>query len=230
MLDVVYNHLGPDGNYLGRFGPYFTDRYRTPWGAGRQLRRRRAATRCAASSSTTPCMWLRDYHVDGLRLDAVHAIVDTSAVHVLEQLAAEVDDLAAAARPARLRSSPRATSTTRASSARREAGGYGLDAQWSDDFHHALHAVLTGERDGYYADFGRSADLADGAATGVSSTTAATRRTATARHGRPPTGLPGDALRRLPQNHDQVGNRAAGERLSAPRRRRPAARSPPRSS
>ena len=160
-------------------------------------------------------MWLRDYHVDGLRLDAVHAIVDTSAVHILEELARRGRRAGGRRRPAAVPRSPRATSTTRAFVRGRDAGGYGLDAQWSDDFHHALHAVLTGERDGYYEDFGSLGAAGQGAARRPASTTATllaappARATAARRPG-----LPGDRVRRSAlQNHDQVGNRAAGERI-----------------
>jgi maltooligosyltrehalose trehalohydrolase len=212
VLDVVYNHLGPTGNYLGRFGPYFTDRYRTPWGdainfdgPGSDEVRRFVCDNAR--------MWFRDYHVDGLRIDAVHAIVDTSAVHILEQMAEEVDALGAelgrhlALIAESNLNDPRVIRS-------REAGGWGLDAQWADDFHHALHAVLTGEREGYYADFGAIADLAkairhafvyDGRYSGF-------RRR---RHGRAPIGL-ADGKRFIVclQNHDQVGNRARGHRMS----------------
>ena len=158
LLDVVYNHLGPAGNYLSHFGPYFTDRYATPWGPAVNLDGpySHEVRRFFCDNAS---MWLRDYHCDGLRLDAVHALVDTSAVHVLEQLAAEVDALAAhLGRHLVLiaesdLNDPRVVRPP-------EVGGYGIDAQWNDDFHHALHTVLTGERDGYYADFGAFADLA----------------------------------------------------------------------
>ena len=170
----------------------------------------RAATRCGASSSTTPCMWLRDYHVDGLRLDAVHAIVDdvghppargagrprsTSWRAELGRplwLIAESDLNDPRARPRRPR--PAATAST---------------PQWSDDFHHALHAVLTGERDGYYADFGTARPAGQGAAPGLRLRRAVLAAPRSARHGRPPAGLPGGRFVVYAQNHDQVGNRAA---------------------
>ncbi len=212
VLDVVYNHLGPDGNYLREFGPYFTDRHSTPWGDAVNLDGP-GSDEVRAFFLDNACMWLRDYHLDGLRLDAVHAIVDTSAVHLLEELAGRVDALAAAVgRPLFVvaesdLNDPRIVRS-------RDAGGYGMDAQWSDDFHHALHTVLTGERSGYYADFGTLADLAkalrqawvyDG------------RRSAfrERRHGRSSAGLSGDRFLGYAQNHDQVGNRATGERLAA---------------
>ncbi|MGE3541373.1 MAG: malto-oligosyltrehalose trehalohydrolase [Candidatus Tectimicrobiota bacterium] len=211
ILDVVYNHLGPAGNYLRCFGPYFTDRYATPWGPAVNLDgpHSHEVRRFVCDNAL---MWLRDYHLDGLRLDAVHALVDTSAVHILEQLATEVGALAAhLGRHLVLiaesdLNDPRVVRLP-------EVGGYGLDAQWSDDFHHALHTVLTGEREGYYTDFGAFADLAkalqrafvyDGCAS-------AFRRRS---HGRPPTGLSGHRFLGYLQNHDQIGNRATGERSS----------------
>jgi maltooligosyltrehalose trehalohydrolase len=208
ILDVVYNHLGPDGNYLGAFGPYFTDRYTTPWGLAPNLDGA-DSDHVRAFFVENAVMWLRDYHVDGLRLDATHAIVDMSALHLLEQLVDAVRELD----PGRWviaesdRNDPRLVWT-------RAAGGYGLDAQWSDDFHHALHAALTGERQGYYADFGPLADVAtalrgayvyDGRYSGF-------RRR---RHGRSlGDGVPGTRFFGYLQNHDQVGNRAQGDRSS----------------
>ncbi|HVF14565.1 MAG TPA: malto-oligosyltrehalose trehalohydrolase, partial [Acidimicrobiales bacterium] len=211
VIDVVYNHLGPAGNYLREFGPYFTDRYSTPWGE---------AVNFDGSGSDevrefvvgNALMWLRDYHADGLRLDAVHAILDTSATHILEEMAVRVSELAAEV--GRLLflvaesdlNDPRVVRE-------QEIGGYGVDAQWSDDFHHALHSVLTGERAGYYADFGSLRDLAkslrqafvhDGDYSPFRGR----------RHGRRPTGLPATRFLGYLQNHDQVGNRAMGERSS----------------
>ena len=210
VLDVVYNHLGPAGNYLSRFGPYFTDRYATPWGDALNFdgadsdEVRRFFVDNALS-------WLRDYHVDGLRLDAVHAIVDTSAVHLLEQIGVEVAALSAAVgRPLWLiaesdLNDPRVID-------RREVGGYGMDAQWSDDFHHALHAALTGDKSGYYADFGGLSQVAvalQQAFVYAGDYSPHRRRV----HGRRPApGTPGWRFLGYLQNHDQVGNRAVGER------------------
>jgi len=210
VLDVVYNHLGPEGNYLDRFGPYFTDRYSTPWGPAMNLDGPDSdeVRRFLCDNAS---MWLRDYHADGLRIDAVHGLVDTSAVHFLEQLAQEVEDLEAElGRPLTLvaesdLNDPRVVTP-------RARGGLGLDAQWNDDFHHALQAVLTSERAGYYADFGRLADLAKALeeAFVYDGRHSSFRRR---HHGRAARGLSGQRFVGYLQNHDQVGNRARGERI-----------------
>jgi maltooligosyltrehalose trehalohydrolase len=211
VIDVVYNHLGPAGNYLGRFGPYFTDRYRTPWGdavnfdgAGSDEVRRFVCDNAL--------MWLRAYHADGLRIDAVHAIVDTSAVHLLEQLAIEVDALEAALGRHLVLIAESDLNDPRIVWPR-ERGGYGIDAQWSDDFHHALHTVLTGERSGYYEDFGTLDQLA--AALRDAFVYGGVRSRHRGRvHGRAPHGVPGSRFVVAAQNHDQIGNRARGDRLA----------------
>ena len=211
MLDVVYNHLGPAGNYLARFGPYFTQRYATPWGQAVNFDGPES-DEVRQFFFDNALMWLRDYHFDGLRIDAVHAIIDTSALHFLEQLACAVAELQAqTGRQLALiaesdLNDPRIVRP-------REIGGYGVHAQWSDDFHHALHCVLTGERAGYYRDFGSLADLAKALQQmfvydGRYSTF---RRR---RHGRPPSGLSGHGFLGYLQTHDQIGNRAKGERSS----------------
>jgi maltooligosyltrehalose trehalohydrolase len=212
VMDVVYNHLGPSGNYLGEFGPYFTDRYKTPWGLAVNLDGA-GSDEVRRFFIDNALMWLRDYHVDGLRLDAVHAIVDTSAVHFLEQLATEVRVLAT-----RIRRPLSVIAESDLNDPRlirdAEQGGYGLDAQWSDDFHHALHSVLTGETSGYYEDFGTLADLATTLRQGYryAGDYSKFRRR---RHGRPSPNLDGNQLLGYLQNHDQIGNRAAGERSAA---------------
>ncbi|MFO7983853.1 MAG: malto-oligosyltrehalose trehalohydrolase [Desulfuromonadales bacterium] len=211
LLDVVYNHLGPSGNYLSRFGPYFTDRYATPWGDAVNLD--------GADSEEVrnffidnALMWLRDYHVDGLRIDAVHAILDTSAIHFLERLADEVRELEAELGRHLLLIAESDLNDPRVIRPP-EIGGYGIDAQWNEDFHHALHAVLTGESDGYYRDFGTLADLVKALTEGLvyDGRYSVYRRR---RHGRPATGLSGHRFVGCLQNHDQVGNRALGERTS----------------
>lgn len=209
ILDVVYNHLGPEGNYLARFGPYFSDRHRTPWGPAMNFDGP-DSDEVRDFFTGNALMWLRDYHIDGLRLDAVHAIVDTSATHFLEELKQKVES----AHPGDPRpliaesdlNDPRLVTP-------RELGGYGLDAQWSDDFHHALHAVLTGERTGYYADFGSLEQLAF-ALRNAYVFTGQHSEYRRRRHGRRHR-LQGDRFLAYSQNHDQVGNRALGERLPA---------------
>jgi maltooligosyltrehalose trehalohydrolase len=211
LLDVVYNHLGPSGNYLSEFGPYFTKEHKTPWGDALNF----DGPHCDEVRRffcDNALMWLRDYHFDGLRLDAVHAIVDTSAIPFLEQLATEVDELKAhLGRHLVLiaesdLNDPRVVRPW-------EIGGFGIDAQWTDDVHHAIHAVLTGERGGYYADFGTLADLAIAMQQPY---VYANRHSSfrQRRHGRPPLGLSGSKFVVFSQNHDQCGNRARGERLS----------------
>ena len=211
LLDVVYNHLGPSGNYLGRFGPYFNHRYATPWGEAINF----DGPHCDEVRRffcDNALMWLRDYHLDGLRLDAVHAILDTSAQPFLEQLALEVSALAAhlgrhlVLIPESDLNDPRLLWS-------RERGGFGLDAQWSDDFHHALHCVLTRERSGYYEDFGSLQDLAKALRNGFvyDGRFSVHRRR---RHGRQHEGLSGCRFLGYLQNHDQIGNRARGERMS----------------
>lgn len=211
LLDVVYNHLGPDGNYIGQFGPYFTDRYKTGWGAAinydgpqsDQVRR---------FVIDNALMWLDDYRFDGLRLDAIHAIFSFEAVHVLEALAAEVKKLAQESRRNLVvigesdLNDPRLVRPV-------SKGGLGLDAHWCDDFHHAVHRFFTGETAGYYADFGGLGDLAKALREGyVYQGQYSVHRQ---RHqGRPPRGIGPDQLVVSAQNHDQVGNRAQGERLS----------------
>ncbi|HEX4038520.1 MAG TPA: malto-oligosyltrehalose trehalohydrolase [Acidobacteriaceae bacterium] len=226
LLDVVYNHLGPDGNYLAKFGPYFTAAHHTPWGDAVNLEDRGSAE-VRRFFCDNALMWLRDYHFDGLRLDAVHAYTDRSAIHFMEQLAAEVHALeAAAGRPYIViaesdLNDPRLVMPRDAGAPRAPAVptvgppglGYGLDAQWSDDFHHALVTVLTGERAGYYADFGSLADLAKS----LRDVYVYDGRYSAHRdriHGRPVPQLPGWRFLGYAQNHDQVGNRAKGERLA----------------
>ena len=212
ILDVVYNHLGPEGNYLAKFSRhYFTDRYHTPWGSAVNLDGAYSdeARRFFVDNALS---WLRDYHFDGLRIDAIHAFLDTSARHFLEQLADEVDALETELeRPLVLiaesdLNDPRVVRP-------REIGGYGIDAQWSDDLHHAIHAVLTGERVGYYEDFGTLADVA-GALRRAFVYDGKRSKHRRRRHGRAPDGLGGHRFLAYIQNHDQVGNRAMGDRIA----------------
>jgi maltooligosyltrehalose trehalohydrolase len=214
ILDVVHNHLGPSGNHLPAFGPYFTDRYHTPWGSAVNLDGP-GSDEVRAFLVGSALAWLRDYHLDGLRLDAVHELVDRRAVHLLEELALAVDRLASAlGRPLTLiaesdLNDPRVVTP-------REAGGMGVHAQWSDDLHHALHALLTGERQGYYADFGSMEALAH-TLTRVWLHDGRWSSFRGRHHGRPVdvNRTPGHRFLAYLQDHDQVGNRARGDRISA---------------
>ncbi len=210
-LDVVYNHLGPEGNYLNAYGPYFTDRYRTPWG--------QALNFDGAGSDEVrrffienALYWLEDYHFDALRLDAVHGIFDFSARHVLTELQCAVGDLSK--RLGRMIHCIAESDLNDSRLLRSQAlGGYGLDAQWSDDFHHSVHRLLTGERLGYYADFEGIAPLASTLRDGWYYT-GQYSEFRQRHHGNSPQGLAAAKVVVCNQNHDQVGNRAAGERLS----------------
>jgi maltooligosyltrehalose trehalohydrolase len=211
LLDVVYNHLGPVGNYLEKFGPYFTNSHSTPWGGAVNFEET-GATEVRRYLIDNALTWLADYHMDGLRLDAVHAFNDRSAIHFLEQLTGEVRRLEAAMGKHLYLIAESDLNDPRLVKAE-EAGGYGLDAQWSDDFHHALFAVISGERAGYYADFGSLSQLAkslrcvfvyDGNYSEYRGRN----------HGRQVVGLSGHRFIGFVQNHDQVGNRAQGGRVS----------------
>ncbi|MDK2931629.1 MAG: maltooligosyltrehalose trehalohydrolase [Bacillota bacterium] len=211
ILDVVYNHLGPEGNYLGRFGPYFTDRYRSSWGQAMNFDGP-GSDEVRRYFIENALEWVDDFHVDGLRLDAVHAIIDMSAVRFLEELAAAVHR-----RADRLGRRVYVIAESDLNDPRivrpPAAGGYGLDAQWCDDFHHALHCLLTGEREGYYQDFGALADLAKAFREGYVYTGQYSRFRKRS-HGSRPHLVEAPRFVVFSQNHDQVGNRARGERLS----------------
>ncbi|WP_434598650.1 malto-oligosyltrehalose trehalohydrolase [Streptomyces sp. A5-4] len=216
VLDVVHNHLGPAGNYLPLFGPYFTDTHHTPWGSAVNLDAP-GSDEVRAFLLGSALSWLRDYRVDGLRLDAVHALADTRALTFLEELSTAVDALSAETdRPLFLIAEsdlgdPRTTTP-------RESGGLGLHAQWNDDFHHALHTALTGESQGYYADFARAPLGALAKTLGHAFFHDGTYSTFRGRaHGRPVDRVRTASHRFLgyAQTHDQIGNRALGDRLSA---------------
>jgi len=213
ILDVVYNHFGPVGNYTTKFGPYLNDNRKTPWGDAVNLDGE-GSDEVRRFFVDNALMWLRDYHCDGLRFDAVHAFIDLSAVHFMEQLSIEVERLGAT-----LGKEFHLIAESDLNDPRiirpREANGYGMDSQWSDDFHHALFTVLYSPKDGetgYYSDFGAIRDLHkalkhayvyDGQYSGYRKR----------RHGRPADGLSAHHFIHFDQNHDQVGNRGWGERL-----------------
>ena len=212
VIDVVYNHLGPVGNFLSEFGPYFSDRHRTDWGAALNFDGT-ASDEVRRFVVDNALMWIRDYHVDGLRLDAVHAIVDEAPLHILEQLAMELQGLAAD-----LHRSTFVIAESELNDPRfvrnRDAGGYGLDAAWADDWHHSLHSALTAERTGYYEDFGSLEKL------GKALRQAWVYDGEWSHHHKKIRGgkaldLPSHTFVIGVQNHDQVGNRAAGDRLGA---------------
>ena len=206
VLDVVYNHLGPEGNVLGLFGPYVTDRYRTPWGDAMNFDGRGSddVRRYFLGSAL---QWLEDFHVDALRLDAIHGIVDTSATPFLAELSDTVHR-----REAGLVIAESDLGDLRVVRPV-DVGGLGMDAQWMDDLHHALHASLTGEQEGYYADFGSIRDVATALRQAVVYT-GQTSRARGRRHGSSPDGIPPERFVVFAQNHDQVGNRMQGDRLS----------------
>lgn len=212
LLDVVFNHFGPDGNYLGLYAPYATDKYKTPWGQAVNLDGphsdlvREMFIECAL-------YWLKNFGFDGLRLDAVHALYDQSATHFLEELAHRVDELGQELRRKLVLiaecdlNDPRYVRSV-------ADGGFGLDAHWCDDFHHALHAYFTGESHGYYVDYGGLGLVAKALRQGYvfdGSWSPHRQRY----HGRPPERIKRTQLVAFSQNHDQIGNRETGDRLSA---------------
>lgn len=212
VLDVVYNHLGPEGNHLAEFGPYFTDAYKTPWGQAINFDGPESDG-VRSYFLDNALQWVEDFHIDALRLDAVHAIIDRSAKPFLEELSEVLhrrgeelgrhvyliaeSDL----------NDPRLVRPS-------ELGGHGLDAMWCDDFHHAAHVLLTGEQDGYYSDFGQVEHLARAWRTAMSrpGELSPFRKR---RHGRPGPDLRPEQCVVCLQNHDQIGNRLRGERLGA---------------
>ncbi|MFE7845101.1 malto-oligosyltrehalose trehalohydrolase [Microbacterium sp. NPDC057407] len=209
IQDVVYNHLGPSGNYLPEFGPYLRDAESNTWGSSVDLDESEVRRYIVDNA----LMWLRDFHVDGLRLDAVHALKDRSERHILQELAEEVEALSAHIRRPLTLIAESDLNDARLISAR-EAGGYGLTAQWSDDYHHALHVALTGETTGYYEDFAPLASLVKATTRGFfhDGTFSSFRGR---EHGHPiDPRIPTSRLVTFVQDHDQIGNRAAGDRLS----------------
>ena len=212
VLDVMYNHVGPEGNHLGNFGPYFTDRYRAPWGPALNFDGP-GSDEVRRYFIENAVQWLEDFHVDALRIDAIHGIVDTSARPFLLELAEAADD-----RAERLGRRLHLIAESDLGAVRvirpRELGGFGFSAQWTDDFHHSLHALLTGERAGYYADFGSLGHLGKAYMQGFAYT-GQYSPSRDRRHGSPTAGIPAKRFIVYAQNHDHVGNRMLGERLSS---------------
>jgi maltooligosyltrehalose trehalohydrolase len=211
-LDVVYNHLGPEGNYLGEYGPYFTDRYKTPWGAALNFDGP-DSDEVRRFFIENALYWLENFHIDALRLDAIHGIFDASAFPFLGELAKEVD--AFGARTGRNISLIAESDLNDARVLRpRCEGGFGMASQWSDDFHHSVHTLLTGENSGYYGDFGDVRHLAGTLQQGWYYAGQYSRHRRR-RHGNAPPPFKGSNYVVCTQNHDQVGNRALGERISS---------------
>ena len=209
VLDVVYNHLGPEGNYLHAFGPYFTDRYRTPWGDAVNFDGP-DSDQVRHYLVSNVLYWITEYHIDALRLDAIHGIYDFSALHILQELAEAVHR-----QGTKLGRRVYVIAESDLNDVRvikpPMSGGYGLDAQWNDDFHHSLRTLLTGEPAGYYCDFGKFSDLVKSFEEGfvLSGGYSSYRRR---RHGSSSADIPTSQLLVFSQNHDQVGNRMRGER------------------
>ncbi len=206
ILDVVYNHFGPEGNYLREFGPYFTRKHATPWGEAINFDDEGAGF-VRSFVIDNALQWIRDYRIDGLRLDAIHAIADDSHPHVLAEVGAAVQAVGGFVIAESDRNDP-VTILGR-------PDGWGHDAQWSDDLHHALHALVTGERSGYYEDYGQVGDVAGALERGFlydGSRPSAFR--GGRHHGMSTRGIPAERHVVCIQNHDQVGNRARGDRIA----------------
>ncbi|MEO0756804.1 MAG: malto-oligosyltrehalose trehalohydrolase [Cyanobacteria bacterium J06648_16] len=211
IMDVVYNHFGPEGNYTSIFGPYVTPKYRTPWGSAINFDDAQSGG-VRDYFIQNALVWLRDYHIDALRLDAIHAIYDFGARHFLLDLAERVEDLSQSLGKAHYLIAESDLNDVRIIRDRTQ-GGFGLDAQWSDDFHHALHTLLTGENNGYYSDFGTCEALA----IALHERFVYSWKYSKFRqryHGSVASDLPASKFVICAQNHDQVGNRMLGERLT----------------
>lgn len=211
VLDVVYNHLGPEGNYLADFGPYFTDAYKTPWGAALNFDQP-DSDGVREYFKQNALMWVDEFRIDALRLDAIHAILDRNAMPFLEELATAIHDYAETWHRVVYviaetnRNDPRTVAPP-------DYGGLGHDAMWVDDLHHAIHAKLTGEQQGYYADYGTTGDIVRSLESGFALQGDFSRYRGR-RHGRDPGELEPHRVVVCIQNHDQIGNRQDGDRLT----------------
>jgi maltooligosyltrehalose trehalohydrolase len=212
LLDVVYNHIGPEGNYLADYAPIFSQSYRTPWGDALNFDGEESdgVRRYFLENAL---YWLTEYHMDGLRLDAIHRIVDKSPRHILAEISEEFQRQAQSLGRMAWTIAESDLNDVRVIKPLGE-GGYGLDAQWSDDFHHSLHAILTGTERGYFADFGHMEDLAKAVREGFvyDGRRSEFRKR---RHGTSSAGIPGEQLVVFIQNHDQIANGYWGDRLAA---------------
>ena len=212
ILDVVYNHMGPEGNYLGEFGPYFTEKYKTPWGPAVNVDEAHS-DEVRRFFIDNALEWITDYHFDALRLDAVHGILDTSAQPFLAELSKAV-----AQRARKLDRQVFLIAESDLNDVRMISpvsdGGMGMHAQWTDDFHHSLHVLLTREDSGYYADFGAVAHLAESLRCGYVYKGDYSRYRLR-RHGNHPADARDEQFVICIQNHDQIGNRMMGDRLAA---------------
>ncbi len=211
ILDVVYNHVGPEGNYLADFGPYFTERYQTPWGTALNLDGAHS-DEVRRFFIENAVYWLTEFHIDALRLDALHSILDISSYPFVEELALRFHEQAKRLKHRAYLIGESAANDVRLIRAP-EQGGYGLDAQWNDDFHHALHVLLTGEQNGYYQDFGGLEHLIKALKEGFVYSGQYSRYRQR-RHGVTSKDIPAHRFLVFAQNHDQVGNRLKSERLS----------------
>jgi maltooligosyltrehalose trehalohydrolase len=211
VLDVVYNHLGPEGNYLREYGPYFTDKYKTPWGEAINFDDK-YSNEVRNFFIENAIHWFRHYHVDALRLDAIHAIFDMEAKHFLHELSERVEEFSENEGRKFYLIAESDLNNSRVVR-QREYGGHGIDGIWCDDFHHSLHTLLTGENTGYYIDFGKIAHLMKSLQEGFvySGEYSEFRKR---NHGNSSKEIFGGKMVVFSQNHDQVGNRMLGERLS----------------